>query len=100
MEGNYTEEQLYLKAKKRVHDIKAFYVHLIVHLLSLPVIIAVNLIFVPGFHFFWFAVGGVFLGLFFHWLSVFGFTKFGLGKDWEEKKIREIMQEERKHKLQ
>ncbi|XGA82019.1 2TM domain-containing protein [Polaribacter sejongensis] len=30
-------------------------------------------------------------GLFFHWLSVFGLKLLGLGNDWEEKKIKEFM---------
>ena len=30
------------------------------------------------------------IGIFFHWLSVFGFKNL-LGSSWEEKKIRELM---------
>lgn len=96
MEKDYAQEQLYIKAKKRVNDIKGFYVHLIVTLFSLPIIITVNLIFVPHYHFFWFAAGGMFLGIFFHWLGVFGFNQFGLSKEWEERKIREIMEQNKK----
>ncbi|MGB0891400.1 MAG: 2TM domain-containing protein [Flavobacteriaceae bacterium] len=95
MESKYLEEERFLKAKKRVKEIKAFYVHLIVHICSLSVIITINLIFVPQFHFFWFAAGGMFLALFFHWLGVFGFKNFGLGKEWEEKKIKELMQQDK-----
>ena len=84
MEANYKEEQKYFKAKKRVNDIKGFYVHLFIYLITIPIIITVNLMFVPSFHWFWFSVLGWGMGLFFHWLSVFGFQKLGLGKDWEE----------------
>ena len=93
MEANYKEEQKYFKAKKRVNDIKGFYVHLIIYLITIPIIITVNLMFVPSFHWFWFSVLGWGMGLFFHWLGVFGFQKLGLGKDWEEKKIKEFMNE-------
>ncbi|MDC0087344.1 2TM domain-containing protein, partial [Polaribacter sp.] len=31
------------------------------------------------------------IGLFTHWLQVFGFRKIGFGKNWEENKIKEIM---------
>lgn len=96
MEGDFIEEQKYLSAKKRIKDIKAFYVHLIINIFSLATIIAVNLIFVPEFHFFWFAAAGIFLALFFHWLGVFGFKSFGLGKDWEDSKIKELMDKNEK----
>ena len=93
MEANYKEEQKYFKAKKRVNDIKGFYVHLFIYLITIPIIITVNLMFVPSFHWFWFSVLGWGMGLFFRWLGVFGFQKLGLGKDWEEKKIKEFMNE-------
>ncbi len=93
MEMNFEVEKKYLKAKKRVKDIKAFYTHLCVYLLTMPIIITVNLMFVPGFHWFWFSLLGWGMGVFFHWLGVFGFNKLGLGKDWEEKKIKEFMNE-------
>ncbi len=38
------------------------------------------------------------IGLFFHWLGVFGFQSLGLGKDWEEKKIKELMKREDKRR--
>lgn len=95
MDNNYTEEQRYLKAKKRVKDIKEFYVHLSIYLCVVPFIIGVNLIYVPNFHWFWFSVLGWGMGIFFHWLGVFGFTKLGLGKDWEERKIREYMNDKK-----
>lgn len=91
MESNFLEQQRYIKAQKRVKDIKGFYSHLLVYCLVMPVIITVNLKFVPGFHWFWFSALGWGIGLFFHWLSVFGFRLLGLGKDWEERKIKEFM---------
>lgn len=91
-EPNYIQEQYFIKAKKEAKDIKGFYIHLFVNIFSLAIVIFVNLKFVPGFHFFWFVLGGMFLGLFFHWLGVFGFNLLGLGKKWEEKKVQEIIQ--------
>ncbi|NVJ88873.1 MAG: 2TM domain-containing protein [Flavobacteriaceae bacterium] len=91
MESEFLEEQRYLKAKKRVKDIKGFYVHLFVYLITIPIIIYVNLVFVPGFHWFWFSVLGWGVGILFHWLGVFGFNKLGLGKEWEELKISGYM---------
>lgn len=99
MERDFTQEEKYIKAKKRVQDIKGFYAHLVVTILVIPFLIFINLRFVPEFHWFWFAVGGMTLGLLIHWFTVFGYNILGLGKDWEDRKIREIMNEDnyRKH---
>jgi len=94
MEDQYRKEKSYLKAQKRVKDIKGFYIHLLVTVLSLPIIISVNLMFSPGFHWFWFAVIGMLLGILIHWLVVFGIKIIGFGKDWEENKIKELMEHE------
>jgi hypothetical protein len=88
---DYSQELMYVKAKKKIKEIKGFYSHLIVMIVTAPVIVWVNLEFTPGFYYFWFALGGMFLSVFFHWLGVFGFAKLGFGKDWEQKKIQELM---------
>ena len=97
MNGNYTKEERYLKAKKRVKDIKGFYIHLAVNIFSMIIIVAVNLILVPGFHFFWFALIGIVIAQFIHGIVVFGFPQLGFGKDWEQHKIKEIMEKEEKN---
>ena len=91
IKSDYSQELMYVKAKKKIKEIKGFYAHLIVILFSAPLVVWVNFKFVPGFHFFWFALGGMFLSVFFHWLGVFGLAKIGLGKDWEQRKIVELM---------
>ena len=93
MESKYTKEQKYLKAKTQVNKIKGFYANLMMYCIVIPFLIYINLTYVPQFHWFWFSVLGWGMGLFFHWLGVFGFQKLGLGKDWEEKKIKEFMNE-------
>lgn len=104
MEPNFIKEQQYLKAKKRVKDIKGFYSHLLVY-------IFVN-IFISGIIMFGLTEGGDYsfteaiqnfgvystwlfwgIGLFFHWLGVFGFKSF-ISKGWEERKIKELMKED------
>ncbi|MFK8061396.1 MAG: 2TM domain-containing protein [Polaribacter sp.] len=90
-EPTYIQEQYFLKARKRAKEIKGFYIHLFVEIISLVIIIFINLKFVPEFHFFWFALGGISIALFFHWLGVFGFDFLGLGKNWEERKIKEFI---------
>ncbi|MFY0604113.1 MAG: 2TM domain-containing protein [Flavobacteriaceae bacterium] len=106
MDQNYIKEQQYIKAKKRVKDIKGFYSHLSVYII-------IN-IFISGIILYGLTYDGnddfseaisnfgvystwVFwgIGLFFHWLGVFGFKNV-LGKSWEEKKIKELMDEDEK----
>ena len=94
MESNFTEEQRYYKAQKRVKDIKGFYTHLTIYCIIIPIIIFVNLKYEPHFHWFWFSLLGWGIGLFVHWLNIFGFQILGIGKNWEDKKIKEFMNEQ------
>lgn len=96
MEKLITKEERYLKAKKRVKDIKGFYIHLGINIFSILIIVTVNLKFSPGFHWFWFAVFGIVIAQLIHAIVVFGFPQFGLDRDWEAKKIEEIMNENEK----
>ncbi|QXP74077.1 2TM domain-containing protein [Tenacibaculum sp. AHE15PA] len=98
MEDKYIAEQKYTQAKKRVKKIKGFYTHLAIYCIIIPVIIFVNLKFEPHFHWFWFSALGWGTGLFCHWLNVFGFNKTGLTKNWEERKIKELMNEDKNYK--
>jgi hypothetical protein len=81
----------YQRAKRQVREIRAFYIHLACYLLVIPIIIAINLTYMPEYHWFWFSMGGWGLGLFFHAMEAFGWTPL-LGKHWEERKIQEEMQ--------
>lgn len=91
------ENEAYKKAKKRVNEIKEFYEHLMIYAVMNVVLVIVN-VFTTGFPwsgmvvFFW----GI--GVFFHWYDVFGKETL-LGKDWEERKIAELMAQERGEKL-
>jgi len=102
MEPNYQEEERYKMAQKKVKDIKGFYVHLVVYLFINAAIIIFNTqktffdngsVEISSFYtaFFW----GI--GLFAHWASVFGPNLF-LGKKWEERKIKELMEKEKEEK--
>jgi len=91
MDPQFTDSERYFRAEKRVKEIKGFYIHLIVYCLIISAIIFINLRYTPQFHLFWFSALGWGLGLFFHWLGIFGFQLIGLGKDWEDRKIKEFM---------
>ena len=100
MERNFEEDPGYKAARKRVKDIKGFYVHLLVYLVVNIFLIVASSDFtrfgnwrleVSNFYtaLFW----GI--GLAAHWAGVFG-PGFFLGKKWEEKKIQELMEKDRK----
>jgi ABC-type protease/lipase transport system fused ATPase/permease subunit len=94
MESKYEEEERYLRAKKRVKDIKDFYIVLIVYLVSNLIALFVNLMWSPGFLWSLFSIFGWGIVLVFHGMKVFNFFSF-LGKDWEEKKLIEFMENEK-----
>ena len=99
MERDFTQEEKYIKAKKRVQDIKGFYAHLVVTILVIPFLIFINLRFSSQFHWFWFPLIGWGIGIIFHWLEANNYNIF-LGKNWEERKIKEMMEEDNKRKFQ
>jgi len=91
MDNNIIEQQRYEKARKKVQEIKGFYVHFVVYAIVISLIVIVNLRFTPQYHWFWYPMFGWGLGLFFHWFGVIGVDRLGFGKDWEERKIKEYM---------
>jgi hypothetical protein len=70
-------------------------VHIAVFIFSMPIIIITNIMFVPGFQYFWFALFGWGMGVFLHWLVVIGFKSSLFGKDWEDRKIKEAIDKEK-----
>jgi len=88
---SFTQEQLYIQAKKRTKEIKGFFIHLVIEIVSIAIVVYINLKFTPDFHWFWYPVMGMILAIFFHWLGVFGVSKLGLGKEWEERKVKELI---------
>ncbi len=102
MENSFNEELRLEKARKQVKEIKGFYKHLTAYILVnvfLWVMKLTNLDAGESFFewenfitaFFW----GI--GVFFHWYSVFK-PNFIVGKDWEDRKIKELMDRERNRK--
>jgi hypothetical protein len=92
------KEEAYLRAQKRVKAIVGFYWHLASYIivnLFLVILITSN-----GVEFFSFGTfsTAIFwgIGLFFHFMGVFG-PNFFFGKNWEERKIKEMMDNDKKH---
>ena len=101
--NNLTPDEInYQQALKRVKRIKGFYTHLIVYIVINLMLLIVNYKNSEVGENFWrwqnfttvFFWG---IGLFGHALSVFLPTLF-LGKDWEEKKIKELMEKEKNNR--
>ena len=104
MEKEFLKEQQYLNAKKKVKEIRGFYSRFLIYVLInifISGIIIFGLTYSDnssllesltnfGVYSTWLFWG---IGIFFHWLSVFGFKNL-LGSSWEEKKIRELMKKE------
>ncbi len=85
----------YKRVAKRVKNIKGFYIHLTAYLVVNSYIFFANLLHTGFRTALYSMVGtGVFwgIGIFFHWFSVFG-KNFFFSKEWEERKIKKLMEE-------
>ncbi|GAA3786224.1 histidine kinase [Corallibacter vietnamensis] len=92
METNYQisdKQAAYNKAKKHVQEIKGFYGNLLSYCVVIPFIIFINYKTYWDFQWFWFPMLGWGMGLIFHAFGVFGYAK-----NWEERKIQEILEKE------
>lgn len=102
--NNYIEQERYERAAKRVKKIKGFYTHAAVYVVINIMIVIINIQnlkegesyfkhenFLTAF--FW----GI--GLLAHGLSTF-MPDFIMGKDWEERKIKELMEKEKNNQNQ
>ena len=87
-----TEETSYRRVKERVEELKGFYTHLAVWLVVNLGLLLIDLAAGSGWWFFWPLVGwGVAVAI--HAVVVFG-IEGPLGRGWEERKIRELMERE------
>lgn len=96
MEPN-NEYERYQRAKKQVEEIKGFYGHLLTYVLIMLFFLFINLKYTPRHLWFFWPMLGWGIGLLFHGLKAFNYTPF-LGKDWEQKKIKEFMDYEKQNR--
>ncbi|MGJ8744605.1 2TM domain-containing protein [Polaribacter sp.] len=105
MKHEFTQEQKYILAKKKVEKISKFYKHLAIYIV---VNVFLSAIFIVGnmndgdtfteavsnYHNYkiWFFWG---IGIAFQALNTFGLSLF-MNKDWEQKKIQKYMDEQNK----
>ncbi|CAM3526069.1 signal transduction histidine kinase LytS [Flavobacterium saliperosum S13] len=88
--SHYSDDSAYYRAKKRVEAIRGFYGSLISYCVVIPVLVFINLQFSSKFQWFWFPMLGWGIGLVMHGIGVFGY-----GSRWEDRKIREILNEDK-----
>ena len=94
MENNHIEEQRYFKAKKHVQEIKGFYGNLTAYVIFNGVFLVLNLMTSPEYLWFFWPLLGWGVGVIIHGMKVFNYMPF-LGKDWEEQKIQQFIEEEK-----
>lgn len=87
---NYTpqpsENIAYERAMKRVKELKGFYGNLISYCIVIPFLVIINLITSPKAIWFYWPMLGWGIGIAAHAMNT-----FAIGRNWEEKKIQEIM---------
>lgn len=95
MERN-NEDHKYLKAKQRVAEIKKFYTSLMVYVFFICVLAGLNY-YSNELSYPWFlwAAFGWGIGIFFQAIKAFKWSPF-IGKNWEERKLKQFMEEEEK----
>lgn len=90
-------ETSYYKAQKKVEEIKGFYGNFAAYCVTITGLMILNLITSAEHLWFLYPAIGWGLGVAVHGMSVFNYMPF-LGRDWEEKKIRELMEREKANK--
>ena len=96
--GIIMNDEKYERAKKRVEELKRFYRNLVTYTVINIILIIINLVTNPQH--LWFYWVTIFWGaaILLHASKVFVFKGKFLGREWEERKIKEIMEEEEKPK--
>lgn len=80
------------EARKQAKKEKEFYSHLAIYLIVNAFLVAINLLTSPGHLWFVYPLLGWGMGLAGHATDVFGVP--GFGRDWEERKVRQLLGQE------
>lgn len=84
-------DERYERARKRVRDVRDFYVHLGVYLIVNGALFAINMLTSPDTLWFYWPLLGWGVGVAIHAFSLVT-EGFVFGEEWEERKTREIVQ--------
>lgn len=85
------QEYVYQKAKEKVEAIKGFYGNLLAYCIVIPILVYINYI-TTSFAWVIFPAVGWGFGLVMNGFYAYGYNPL-FGKDWEERKIKEFMNE-------
>ncbi len=88
------ENEKYRRARERVEEIKSFYSHLFIYVIVNLALFIINMLTSPNSLWFYWPLFGWGIGLLIHAFSVFGTKRFL--KDWEERKIKELIEKDKK----
>ncbi|MAO07415.1 MAG: histidine kinase [Alteromonas sp.] len=96
MEADHNKENRYLRAKEQVGEMKKFYTSLFFYIIIISFLGGLNY-YVNEWRYMWFlwAAFGWGIGLIFQAAKAFNWAPF-MNKNWEEKKIKELMDKEDK----
>ncbi|MGB5379085.1 2TM domain-containing protein [Muriicola sp.] len=91
---DFSKENKYLRAKDRVERLKKFYGNLTSYVLVISALAVINYL-NNEWRYMWFlwAAFGWGIGVIFHAIGTFNLNPF-FGRDWEERKIKELMRED------
>ena len=93
MSNGMSEEELYRQAKKRVEDKKGFYIHFAIYIAVNIMLVIIWSVTRDGFPWFVFPLGGWGIGILFHFLGVFVFSR---PSNWERREIEKEVERLRK----
>ncbi|MDG1573412.1 2TM domain-containing protein [Robiginitalea sp. M366] len=95
MEEDLNRENKYIRARQRVEELKKFYGNLTAYVFVIGMLALINYFTFWEYKWFLWAALGWGIGLLFHALKTFRWNPF-FNRDWEERKIREFMEEDEK----
>ncbi len=93
---DFKKESKYIRARERVEELKKFYGNAASYVFVITLLGIVNYMTYWEYKWFLWAALGWGIGLFFHALHTFNLNPF-FSRDWEERKIRELMEEEERN---
>jgi len=93
MSTGISEEEIYSLARKRVEEKKGFYTHLIIYTVVNVMLVVIWAVTGAGFPWFIFPLGGWGIGILFHFLGVFVFSRTS---NWEKREIEKEAERLRK----
>lgn len=86
-------DEVYIRAKKRVENLKSFYIHFMIYILVNLMLFVINVISDPSYLWFLFPLGGWGIGVAIHGMTTLSLGKFG--REWEERKIKEYIEKDK-----